>query len=94
MDPWAFGWTQLLTIIGFVITGAIAIGGFGTFERWRKQKLEEKKIDVALEALSIAYQSKFVFEQIRGPMAYSYEWSDMPERVGDTDDRRNSRGAY
>jgi hypothetical protein len=43
-DPWAFGWTQLLTIVGFLITGAIAVGGFGTFERWRKQKLEEKKL--------------------------------------------------
>ena len=94
MDPWAFGWTQLLTIIGFVITGAIAIGGFGTFERWRKQKLEEKKIDAALEALAIAYQSKFVFEHIRGPMAYGYEWTDMPQRPGDTEDKRSSRGAY
>ncbi len=94
MDPWAFGWTQLLTIVGFIITGAIAVGGFGTFERWRKQKLEEKKIEVALEALSTAYQSKFVFEHIRGPMAYSYEWADMPVRAGDTDDKRHSRGAY
>jgi hypothetical protein len=94
MDPWAFGWTQLLTIVGFVITGAIAVGGFGTFERWRKQKLEEKKIEVALEALSAAYASKFVFEHIRGPFASGNEWSDMPERVGDTDNKRNARGAY
>lgn len=94
MDPWAFGWTQLLTIIGFLITGAIAVGGFGTFERWRKQKLEEKKIDVALEALAVAYKAKFVFGHIRGPMAYGYEWSDMPKRDGESDDKRNSRGAY
>jgi hypothetical protein len=94
MDPWAFGWTQLLTIVGFLITGAIAVGGFGTFERWRKQKLEEKKIDVALEALAVTYQSKFVFEHIRGPLAYSYEWADMPKRDGETEDKRNSRGSY
>lgn len=31
-DPWIFGWTQLLTIIGFAITIAIAIGGFRTFD--------------------------------------------------------------
>jgi hypothetical protein len=43
-DPWTFGWTQVLTIVGFAITLAVAVGGFGTFERWRKQKLEEKKI--------------------------------------------------
>jgi hypothetical protein len=27
-------------------------------------------------------------------MAYSYEWADMPEQVGDTNDKRHSRGAY
>jgi hypothetical protein len=93
-DPWAFGWTQLLTIIGFIITVAIAIGGFGTFERWRKQKLEEKKIEVAVDALAITYKARFVFEHIRGPFVFSSEWADMPERVGDTNDRRSSRGAY
>lgn len=36
---------------------------------------------MALEMLSAAYGSKFVFEHIRGPMACSYEWSDML-RVG------------
>lgn len=29
-DPWAFGWTQLLTLIGFVITIGIAVDGFRT----------------------------------------------------------------
>jgi hypothetical protein len=93
-DPWAFGWTQVLTIVGFVITGAIAVGGFGTFERWRKQKLEEKKIDVALEMLSAAYMSKFVFEHIRGPFVSGYEWSDMPKKGGESDDKRSRRGGY
>ena len=31
--PWTFGWTQLLTIVGFLITGSIAVTGFRTFER-------------------------------------------------------------
>jgi hypothetical protein len=51
--PWSFGWTQLLTIIGLLITITIAIGGFRTFERWRKEKLEEKRIDIAIEALAL-----------------------------------------
>ena len=34
-----FFYTVGLTIIVFVITGAIAVGGFGTFERWRKLSL-------------------------------------------------------
>jgi hypothetical protein len=57
-DPWAFGWTQLLTIIGFCITVTIALGSFRTFNRWRREKIEEKRLDVALEALSIAYEAQ------------------------------------
>ena len=48
-NPWAFGWTQLLTVLGFIITIGIAFGSYRTFERWKREKLEEKKLDVALE---------------------------------------------
>ena len=93
MDPWAFGWTQVLTIIGFLLTGAIAIGGFGTFERWRKQKLEEKKIEIAFEALAIAYECKFVFDLIRNPGTLQYEYEDMPRaKVTEAEWRR--RGPF
>jgi hypothetical protein len=50
-DPWAFGWTQLLTIVGFAITISIALGGFQSFARWQRQKFEEKRIDTAVDAL-------------------------------------------
>jgi hypothetical protein len=32
-NPWAFGWTQLLTISGFMITILIAAVGFRSFAR-------------------------------------------------------------
>lgn len=51
-DPWTFGWTQLLTIVGFIITICIAVGGFRTFGRWKREKIEEKKIEIAFEALA------------------------------------------
>ena len=51
-DPWAFGWTQLLTIIGFCITVTIALGSFRTFNRWRREKIEEKRLDVVLEPIA------------------------------------------
>jgi hypothetical protein len=92
-DPWAFGWTQLLTIVGFLITGAIAIGGFGTSERWRKQKLEEKKIEIAFEALAIAYECKFVFDSIRNPGTSQYEYEDMP-RAEVTEEEWRRRGPF
>ena len=66
--PWTFGWTQLLTIIGFIITMIIAFGGFRTFGRWKKEKLEEKRIETAIEALALVYESKFVFDHIRTEM--------------------------
>lgn len=94
MDPWVFGWTQLLTILGFLITICIAIGGFRTFDRWKIEQIEERKIDVALNALSIAYESKFVFEAIRSPMSFPYEWKDMPRRDSENDDSWNHRGSF
>jgi hypothetical protein len=60
-DPWAFGWTHVLTIVGFFVTCGIAYFGFRTFERWKREKIEEKRIDIAIEALALAYDSKEVF---------------------------------
>ena len=78
-NPWSFGWTQLFTIIGFIITVVISICGFRTFEVWKKEKIEEKRIGVAIDTLSLVYESKFIFDYIRNEMTFSYEWSDMPE---------------
>jgi hypothetical protein len=46
-NPWAFGWTQLLGVSGLLLTAAI--GGFGlrTLNKWRREKIEEKKVDLA-----------------------------------------------
>ncbi len=93
-DPWAFGWNQLFAVIGFGITIVIAIGGFRSFNRWKREQLEARRIDVALEALSIAYESKYVFDHIRSPMAFEYEWREMPVRSGETESERSSRGSF
>src|SRR5262249_11775350 len=90
MNPWTFGWTQLLTIAGFIITIVIAIGGFRTFNRWKREKIEEKRIETAIEALALVYESKFVFDHIRSPMAFGYEWADMPDNYGEPRDERGS----
>ncbi len=93
-NPWTFGWAQLLTLIGFAITITIAGFGFRSFRRWRREKLEERRIEIAFEALAMAYESKYVFEDIRGPMSFPYEWADMPEQTGETDQDRQARGAF
>ena len=87
-DPWAFGWTQLLTIVGFLITLCIAFGSFRTFGRWKREQIEERKLDGALEALSIAYEAQMVFEDIQRPFIGQHEWQNMPngcELVGVVD---------
>jgi hypothetical protein len=93
-DPWAFGWTPLLAIVGYLITIAIAFFGFRTFKRWRREVLEEKKIEIALEAMALAHESKYVFTGIRSPMSYSYEWKEMPKGPTETDQQWDKRGSY
>lgn len=43
--------------------------------RWKREKLEERRIEAALDALTLAYETKFVFRDIRSPMAHGYEWA-------------------
>jgi hypothetical protein len=76
-SPWEFGTNQLLTVLGLLLTLGIAIGGFRTFERWKREKIEETRIGVAIDTLALMYESKFVFENIRSEMVFDYEWQDM-----------------
>jgi hypothetical protein len=90
-SPWEFGWTQALAIIGLLIAGF----GLRTFDRWRKEKIEEKRIEVAIKTLELASESISVFEAIRRTMTFPHEWQDMPSLpTGDTEQRRQQRGPY
>jgi hypothetical protein len=91
-NPWAFGWTQLFTIVGFLITIAIAIGGFRSFARWKHERIEERRIDIAFDVLSIAHESKFVFGRIRDSNGFEGEWKNMPPKEGESEQDRNMRG--
>ena len=77
-DPWAFGWTQLFTLLGLIISIIVSIAGLRTFDKWKREKIEEKKLEIAFEALSLAYELQMVFEDIRRRFVREYEWSDMP----------------
>jgi hypothetical protein len=93
-NAWTFGWTQLLTIIGMVITTIIAIAGFRTFGRWQREQIEERKIELALEALSLAYESKAVFGHIRSRVMYRGEGSDVPEKAGESEEHKRQRESF
>jgi hypothetical protein len=93
-DPWAFGWTQVLTIIGFAISIGISIAGLRTFGKWKREKIEEKKLDIALEALSIAYEAQMIFEDIQRPFVSAYEWADMPTEGMTEKEKDRRRSLY
>ena len=88
-DPWAFGLNQLLTVIGLLITLGITTVGFRSFEKWKREKIEERRIDIALEALALAYEAGFIFDSIRSPMSYEGEWADM-KGIDDPEGRRRA----
>ena len=86
-DPWAFGLNHLLTISGFLLTVTIAVAGFRTFGKWKREKIEERRIDIALEAMALAYESGYIFDGIRSPISFESEWSEL-EVAGDAEARR------
>jgi hypothetical protein len=94
MGDWKFSLTHFLSIVGFVVTIAIAYFGFRTFERWKREKIEEKRIDIAIEALALAYDTQEGFGAIRSAMSSGDEWADMPRRPGEADDAWGSGGHF
>jgi hypothetical protein len=92
-ETWAFGWTQVFTAIGLAMTGYFGWSGLRTFDKWKREKLEERKIETALDALAVAYHSKWIFEHIRAPLVLSGEYADMPKWTGESDNHWQARGS-
>jgi hypothetical protein len=93
-DPWAFGWTQALALLGMGLTAGIAYFGFRTFDRWKREKIEERKIETAFDALALAYESKYVFEHIRGFVIRPHEYADMPREWYSTEREKDDYGPF
>jgi hypothetical protein len=92
-DPgqWTFGLTQLLTVIGLLMAAL----GFRTVAKWHREQIDQRKIDLASEALSLAYESKAVFENIRSRVFYQGEGAETPLVPGQSDkDRNDPRRPY
>jgi hypothetical protein len=53
-----------------------------------------RSASTALEALALAYEAKFIFESIRSPGSYSYEYESMPAFAADNEERRAERGPF
>ncbi len=71
-DPWTFG----LGVAGLLLTAVLGGLGLRTLDRWRRERIEEKKVDLAMDAISLAHESKGVFEGIRSRVSSMSEWDD------------------
>jgi hypothetical protein len=79
-------------LIGLAMSGLFAFLGLRTFEKWRREKIEERKIEIAFEALTLSYESTSVFDRMRARYSRSAEWADMPAIEGETEEQRTKRG--
>jgi hypothetical protein len=80
--------------VAFFITTILAIAGLRTFDRWKREKVEERRIETAIDALALAYESKIVFRSIRSPHSNQLEHKNMDVKEGESDEERQQRGAY
>jgi hypothetical protein len=71
--------------LGFSLRAASPISVSARLNAGSGEKIEEKRIDIAIEALALAYDSKEVFSMIRNPGSMGHEWEDMPRRPNETD---------
>jgi len=82
----------VVALCGVIATTLFAFAGLRTFDRWKREKLEEKRIDVAIDALAIAYEAQLAFEAIRSRLVSADECADM--KVGGAPAANNQRGQH
>jgi hypothetical protein len=66
----------VIALVGIAVTGTVAGLGLRSFAKFKREKIEERRIEVALDALTLAYESKFVFQAIRARAFTSDEHED------------------
>jgi hypothetical protein len=66
----------VVALVGIAVTGTVATLGLQSFAKFKREKIEERRIEVALDALTLAYESKFVFQTIRARAFSSDEYED------------------
>jgi hypothetical protein len=55
----------VVALLGITVTGTVAALGLKSFEKFKREKIEERRIEVSIDALALAYEAKYVFESIR-----------------------------
>ena len=68
------GWA---TLAGAAAVVYAAHKGSSTFKSWRRQKNEERRIDLAEQVLTLAYKSRRAIEDMRAPGILGVEMSEL-----------------
>ncbi|MFY7838560.1 MAG: hypothetical protein ACOVQ0_19985 [Novosphingobium sp.] len=82
------GWGALLgagaTAFGGVAVLIAAKRAANTFDAWKRQKSEERRMNLAEQILTAAYKAKQILAAIRSPMTYGGERSAAKTKLLDT----------
>jgi hypothetical protein len=81
---WAATGTWMQAWAGFAQAAAIAFAAWkaaDTFRSWRKQKIEERRIEEAERILTLAYRIRSALSGIRSPLMNGFELVSAEERL-------------
>jgi hypothetical protein len=78
------GWATLAGAIAIVYAAKV---GANTFNSWRRQKQEERRMDAAERILTLAYRLRHNLEAIRSPFISGGELAGAEERLKNDDNR-------
>ena len=85
---------EITSIIQSAAVLVVAIPAFRGLNSWRVQLLGKKKIELAEEALVLAYELQAAIEWARHPVSYGGEGQERPNRDQETDAIRNTNDSY
>ena len=90
------GWATLAGAGAIIYAAKV---GANTFDSWKRQKQEERRMDVAERILTLAYKLKYNFQSVRAPLIEGHELEaaekllseQQPEWWGGLDDAGQKR---
>jgi hypothetical protein len=78
----------ILNVIAIV--GA-AFFGLRTFNRWRNERIEERRIELAERALGLIFEVQEIFDYVRNPISWAGEGRTRERSANETSDQAKNR---
>ena len=80
------------TILGALAIFGAAVIGSNTFNRWRQQKLAERRIEQAERILTATYKVRRGLSYVRGPAMWAHELETSEEQLKANGEWNNASG--